>query len=129
MLNERENLGRWRLRVRAGALAFVFAAFSLLPWVHVLTPDLHAGHGCRGPATALSPGQHLPAMAAEAVGSADTCWVCQGLVTLLQHTDSVRDSAFIGDALSTSFFARAPHAPSIIRIDPASRSQAPPARA
>ena len=115
----RDNLGRWRLRLKAGALALVFSVFSLLPWAHVLTAGTHAENGC----------SHASGLTAESVEASDTCWVCQSLVSLLQFTESAGSAVFACVAPFTQFVARAPHAPVIVRIDPASRSQAPPARA
>ena len=119
MLNGRDNLGRWRFRLKAGALALVFSVFSLLPWAHVLTAGPHAESGC----------SHASGLTAESVEASDTCWVCQSLISLLHFTEPVGSTVFACVAPFTQFFARAPHALSIIRIDPASRSQAPPARA
>ena len=122
MQNGSENRGRsgwWRLRLKAGALALVFSVFSLLPWAHVLTAGTHAENGC----------SHASGLTAESVEASDTCWVCQSLVSLLQFTESAGSAVFACVAPFTQFVARAPHAPVIVRIDPASRSQAPPARA
>ena len=132
MLKERTIEGlskRWRLRLKAGALALLFAAFSLLPWMHVLTLGSSVGHRCCHQDSSTSPVNHSPAIAPEVADAPDTCWVCQSLVSLLQHADSARDTVFVSDASLTSFIARAPHAPSVAHIYPACRSQAPPARA
>jgi len=120
---------RWRLRLKAGALALIFSAFFLLPWMHVLTLGSSVGHRCCHQDSSTSPITHSPAIAQEVADSPDTCWVCQSLVSLLQHADSARDPLFVSDAPFSNFLARAPHAPGVAHIYPASRSQAPPARA
>ncbi|HNX35218.1 MAG TPA: hypothetical protein PKM57_11360 [Kiritimatiellia bacterium] len=121
---------RWRLRLKAGALALAFAFFSVLPWLHVITlDDTHAGHGCCHQAASAVPVGHLPVMDQEKANASDTCWICQSLVSLLQHNEPTVSPAFIGPSPSSSYMARAPHAPVIVQIYPASRSQAPPALA
>lgn len=119
---------RWRLRLKAGALALVFTSLSLLPWLHVLTLGAHSGHGCCHHATSGSSAGDAPALATTAMSASDTCWVCESLTSLLQHHERT-DAPVISDpAPSSAFVARAPHAPVILQFYPASRSQAPPAR-
>ena len=115
----------WRLRLTAAALMFAFAAITAVPWLHVLTADGHIGHTCC--AAAETPLTKSPAVAAPHVD--DACWVCQNIFALTQHT-------LAGDSFSldiahpaTPFFARAPQAPGTRTINPATRSQAPPANA
>ncbi len=120
---------RWRLRLKTGALALAFAAFSLLPWMHILTLGSSAGHGCRHQVSATSPFSHAPAIASGVVDESDTCWVCQSLVSLLQHNELTDSPVFAGLSLSSTYAARAPHAQVTVQIYPANRSQAPPVRA
>ncbi len=117
---------RWRLRLRAGVLAFAFAAITGAPWAHVLTADGHGGHACCG--AAATPLQ-TAAPAFAAVHADQTCWFCQNLFSLTHHTVAAAPFALTATASHTPFFARAPQAPVIRLIDPAARAQAPPARA
>ena len=120
---------RWRLRLKAGTLAFAFSFLSLLPWVHVLTLDARHGHGCCHHTAAEPPAGGTPAAIAEVAAPTDACWVCGSLASLL-HPNVLADAqALVPAALSSAYAARAPHAPSISHIYPASRSQAPPAQA
>ena len=119
---------RWRLRLKAGTLALAFAFYSLLPWFHVITSDAsHAGHGCCHQAASTVPVGPFPVMDQETAAAADTCWICQSLVSLLQHNEPAVSSAGVGPSPSSSYLARVPHAPVIVHIYPASRAQAPPA--
>ena len=120
---------RRRLRLKAGALALVFAFFSLLPWFHVMTPGSHDGHGGCHHAASESPTGDASVLVADVADASDTCWVCDSLASLL-HPNVLADApALIRPSLSTQYDARAPHAPAISQIYPASRSQAPPASA
>jgi hypothetical protein len=120
---------RWRLRLKAGALALVFAVLTLLPWAHVMTLVAHDGHGCCHHAASESPSGDAPALAAAVSDSPDACWVCDSL-TSLHHPGVLADApAFIQPTLFSAYVARAPHAPVFNPIYPASRSQAPPANA
>lgn len=131
MLKERVKEGlskRWRLRLTAGALALFFGAFSQLPWLHLLTLGSSAGHGCCHHVSAAAPVSHAPVMASGAAEASDSCWVCQSLVSLLQHNEPTDSASLAGPSLFSSYAARAPQAQVIAQIYPASRSQAPPAR-
>ncbi len=132
MLKERIKEGlskRWRLRLKAGALALSFAFLSLLPWLHVMTLGSHGGHGCCNRAASEAPAGNIPAMVADLAFSSDACWVCDSLASLL-HPNVLADAqTLIRPSLSSIYDARAPHAPVINHIYPASRSQAPPASA
>lgn len=119
----------WRLRVKAGALAVLFAVLSLAPWLHVMTSGGHAGHACCACAETSRPVGQASGFADEEAAPADSCWVCQSLGALLQHCEAGQRLACVGAEGATPFFARAPHAPALHSIDPATRSQAPPARA
>ena len=118
---------RRRLRLKAGALALSFAFLSLLPWFHVLTPDAQHGHACCHHAAAEPPAGDAPAMDLQRADASGTCWVCQSLASLLQHHERTDVPAFVWLSSSSPYVARAPHAPTLIHIYPASRSQAPPA--
>ena len=121
---------RWRLRLRAGALALVFAVYSLLPWFHVMTAGSdHAGHGCGYQVTSEATARGVPVLTVQATDAADSCWVCQSLISLLQHNARTEAAAFISFPPSSLYVARAPHAPVLLQIFPASRAQAPPAHA
>ncbi|MDD4017648.1 MAG: hypothetical protein PHV28_06855 [Kiritimatiellae bacterium] len=133
MLNEdekRSRAQRWRLRLKAGALALVFSVFSLLPWFHVMTAGTgHSGHGCCRQVTAESPARGVPAPALQDADASDSCWVCRGLISLLQHNERTGAAAFAVLSPASAYIPRAPHAPALVQIFPASRAQAPPARA
>lgn len=120
---------RWRLRLKAGALAFAFSFLSLLPWAHVLTLDARHGHGCCHHGSAEPTADGAPAAIAEVAATPDACWVCGSLASLLHSTVLSDAQALVRAAPSSDYAARAPHAPSVSHIDPASRSQAPPAQA
>jgi hypothetical protein len=120
---------RWRLRLKAGALALSFAFLSLLPWVHVMTLGAHGDHGCCRHAASDPPAGDAPALASAVKDSPDACWVCNSLASL-HHPNGLTDAqALARPSLSTLYDARAPHAPVFNHIYPASRSQAPPASA
>jgi hypothetical protein len=120
---------RWRLRLKAGALALSFAFLSLLPWVHVMTLGTHDGHGCCHHAASESPTGGIPALVADLAFSSDACWVCDSLASL-HHSNALTDAqTLIRPSLSSIYDARAPHEPVLNHIYPASRSQAPPASA
>lgn len=125
----RGSVRRWRLRVKAGALAALFAVLSLAPWLHVMTAGGHAGHACCTCAEEPLPVGQASGLADEEAAPADSCWVCQSLGALLQHSEASQMLASVGAEGVTPFFARATHVPVVKSIDPATRSQAPPARA
>jgi len=134
MLNTCENKSRskrWRLRLKAGALALVFSGFSLLPWFHMMTAGTgHAGHGGCCQVVSEEPIRGEPSVfTLQAVAASDTCWVCQSLASLLQHNERTGTAAFVGLSPASTYTARAPHATALLQIFPASRAQAPPARA
>jgi hypothetical protein len=119
----------WRLRLKAGALALSFAFLSLLPWAHVMTLGSHGGHTCCHHDDADPSTGDDPALVADLTLSSEVCWVCDSLASLL-HPNVLTDAqSLIRPTLFSIYFARAPHAPSISQIYPASRSQAPPASA
>ena len=121
---------RWHLRLKAGALALCFVFFSLLPWLHILTVDTHPGHGCcHHDAPDTTPAGPSPALTPEMPDAAEgSCWVCESLISLLQHSVQP-DATSAFNAVPSSFYvARAPQAPVTLQIYPSSRSQAPPAR-
>jgi len=118
----------WRLRLKAGALALFFAFLSLLPWAHVITLGSHSGHGCCHHATSETPAGDAPSMVPEVAASPDSCWVCDSLASLFHPNVQADSPAVAVPSLSSEYVARAPHAPLIAHIYPASRSQAPPAR-
>jgi len=120
-----------RLRLKAGTLALVFAVYALLPWLHVMTASSDpAGHGCCHPISSAASDRSAPvALAVQAADASDTCWVCQSLLSLLQHNARSEAATLISFPPSSSSVARAPHAPALLQIFPASRAQAPPARA
>jgi len=122
---------RWRLRLRAGALALAFAVYALLPWFHVMTAGTdHAGHGCCRQVTSEVPVRGAPvAIVVQTADASDTCWVCRSLASLLQHNDRTAVAAVISFSPSSSYVARAPHAPFSLQIYSANRAQAPPAHA
>ena len=121
---------RWRLRLKAGALALVFAVYSLLPWFHVMTAGSdHAGHGCGYQVTSEATVRDVPVLTVQAADAADSCWVCRSLISLLQHNARTEAATFISFPPSSSYVARAPHAPVLLQIFSANRAQAPPARA
>ena len=122
---------RRSLRLKAGALALVFAVYSLLPWFHVMTAGTdHAGHGCCRQVTSEVPVRGAPAaIALQAADTVDSCWVCQSLISLLQHNDRTDSAALINVPLSSTYVARASHAPVSLQVFPANRAQAPPVRA
>ena len=132
MLKERiiEGLSKsWRLRLKAGALALAFAFLSLLPWVHVMTLGSHGGHSCGHHAASETPTGDAPALASAVTDASAACWVCESIATL-HHPNVLTDApALARPSLSSIFNARAPHAPVLNHIYPASRSQAPPASA
>ena len=121
---------RWRLRLRAGALALVFSVYSLLPWFHVMTAGSdHAGHGCGYQVTSEATVRGVPVLTVQAADAADSCWVCQSLISLLQHNVRTGVAAFVGLSPASTYIAHAPHAPVLLQIFSANRAQAPPARA
>jgi len=122
---------RWRLRLKAGALALCFVFFALLPWLHILTVDTHAGHGCcHHAAPDAPPASPSPALTPETPDAAeDSCWVCESLASLLQHGEQSDATSALNAAPSPFYVARAPQAPVTLQIYPSSRSQAPPAQA
>jgi len=122
---------RWRLRLKAGALALVFAVYALLPWFHVMTAGSdHAGHGCGCQVASEDAVRGAPAaLAVQAADTADSCWVCQSLISLLQHNDRTDAAALIRVPLLSTYVARASHAPVALQIFPAHRAQAPPVHA
>jgi len=132
MLKERVKEGistRWRLRLKAGALALSFAFLSLLPWAHVMTLGWHGDHSCCHHAASEPPTGNAPALASAVTDASAACWVCDSLASL-HHPNVLTDAqALIRPSLSTIYVARAPHAPVFNHIYPASRSQAPPASA
>jgi hypothetical protein len=119
----------WRHRLRAGALAALFAGLAFLPWAHVLTLDGHDGHSgsCRDAhaAEAASVPGAFPLLLG--AGADDVCWVCGGLASLF-HPDA---PAAVAKAVHRpdvpGYAARAPRAPVCTIVYPANRSQAPPA--
>lgn len=117
----------WRLRLRAGALALLFAALSALPWLHVLTETGHADHVCRAPAGQTAPLGHTPVVTGVEAAAGDACWVCQSMLVLLQHSAASRVTLDLCAAETAAFVAHAPQAPVFLFINPATRSQAPPA--
>ena len=120
---------RWRLRLKAGALALFFAFLSLLPWAHVMTQGSHGGHGCCHAAAEDSPTGNTPDMVADEANAPDACWVCDSLVSL-HHPAVLADLPAVASTFFSSvYFAREPQAPAHLNIYPASRSQAPPANA
>ena len=120
---------RWRLRLKAGALALSFAFLSLLPWFHVMTLGSHGGHGCcHHDASKPSTGD-VPALASAVTDASAACWVCDSLASLLHPNVQADSPAVAVPSLSSEYVARAPHAPVLNHIYPASRSQAPPASA
>jgi hypothetical protein len=120
---------RWRLRLKAGALALSFVFLSLLPWFHVMTLGSHGGHVCGHHDTSAPSTGDAPALASAVADAPDACWVCDSLASLL-HPNVLADAqTLIRPSLSSIYDARAPHAPVISQIYPASRSQAPPASA
>ena len=120
---------RWRLRLKAGALALFFAFLSLLPWAHVLTLGAHGGHGCCHAAAAEVPPGDAPEMAADDANALDACWVCDSLASLHHPTVLADLPAVVPTFFSSAYFASVPQAPAHLNIYPASRSQAPPANA
>lgn len=120
---------RWHLRLKAGTLALSFAFLSLLPWFHVMTLGSHGGHGCcHHDASAPSTG-NAPALASAVADAPDACWVCDSLASL-HHPNVLTDATALARlSFSSIYDARAPHAPVLNHIYPASRSQAPPASA
>jgi len=130
MLNgtDKQSLSkRWRLRLKAGALVLIFAFLSLLPWVHVMIPGLHGGHGGCHHAASESPTGDAPALVADLAGAADTCWVCTSLPSLLSHADA--QPSFLKPAVrpDTLFCFAAPLARITVCRILSNRSQAPPA--
>lgn len=120
---------RWRLRLKAGALALFFAFLSLVPWVHVMTLGSHGGHCCGHAAAENSPTGDVPDLVADDANAPDACWVCDSLASL-HHPAILSDlPAIVPSFLSSAYFARAPQAIAYLNIYPASRSQAPPANA
>ena len=120
---------RWRLRLQAGALALSFAFLSLLPWFHVMTLGSHGVHGCCHHAASEPPSGDAPALASDLADSPAACWVCDSLASLF-HANVLTDvPALVHPSLSSIYLARAPQAPALNHIYPASRSQAPPASA
>mgnify|MGYP001769580976 CR=1 FL=1 len=120
---------RWRLRLKAGALALSFAFLSLLPWLHVMTLGSHGGHGCcHHDASKPSTGD-VPALASAVTDASAACWVCDSLASLF-HANVLTDvPALVHPSHFSVYLAHAPHAPVLNHIYPASRSQAPPASA
>jgi hypothetical protein len=120
---------RWRLRLKAGALALSFAFLTLLPWFHLMTLGSHGGHGCGHHDTSAPSTGDAPALASAVADAPDACWVCDSIASL-HHPNVLTDAqALIRPSLSSIYDARAPHAPVLNHIYPASRSQAPPASA
>jgi len=118
--------GLWLVRLRAGALALLFAALTLLPWLHIITADGHPGHTCCG-VVCCSPAGSAPVVTSAGLGSENSCWICQNLCVLLQHTVASGGMPELHVTEKTVFVAHAPQAPVIRFVDPATRSQAPPA--
>ena len=120
---------RWRLRLKAGALALYFAFLSLLPCFHVMTLGSHGGHGCCHHAASEPTAGDAPALASAVADAPDACWVCDSLASL-HHPNVLTDvPALVHPSHFSVYLAHAPHAPVLNHIYPASRSQAPPARA
>ncbi len=120
---------RWRLRLKAGALALVFAFLTLLPWAHVIALGGHGGHACCHHDVSELPAGDAPSLASSAAAVCDSCWVCDSLASL-HHPTVLADRPSLAQAFfSSAFFARPLRAPSHLNIYPASRSQAPPVRA
>ena len=120
---------RWRLRLKAGALALYFAFLSLLPWFHVMTLGSHGGHGCCHHAASEPTAGDAPALASAVADAPDACWVCDSLASLF-HANVLTDvPALVHPSHFSVYLAHAPHAPVLNHIYPASRSQAPPASA
>lgn len=120
---------RWRLRMKAGALALFFAFLTLLPWAHVITLGGQSGHACCHHDVSGLPAGDAPILASSAAAACDSCWVCDSLASL-HHPTVLADLLPLAQAFfSSAFFARPPQAPSYLNIYPASRSQAPPVRA
>lgn len=115
-----------KLRLKAGALASAFLALTLLPWLHIFTAGEHAGHaGCAALHRLPVSSDSAPTLAlADAV---DSCWICQSLFALLQHSAASGTPQDVCVAAKTPFVAHAPQAFVIRFVDPATRSQAPPA--
>ena len=120
---------RWRLRLKAGALALSFVFLSLLPWLHVMTLGSHGGHGCCHHAASEPSAGDAPALASAVADAPDACWVCDSLASLHHPTFLTDAQTLVRPSLSSIYDARAPHAPVLNHIYPASRSQAPPASA
>jgi hypothetical protein len=120
---------RWRLRLKAGALALSFVFLSLLPWAHVMTLGSQDGHGCCHHAAAEAQAGDIPALVSAVTDTSAACWVCDSLASLL-HPNVLTDAQnLVRPSLSSIYDARATNAPMISQIYPASRSQAPPASA
>lgn len=120
---------RWRFRLKAGALALVFAFLTLLPWAHVITLGSHGGHACCHHDVSELPAEDAPSFASAASAACDSCWVCDSLASLHHPTVLAAPPSLAQAFFPSAFFARPPQAPAHLNIYPASRSQAPPVRA
>lgn len=111
-------------------LVFCFSFFTLFPWVHVLTARGHEGHACceqaEGSASPCADG--AAGFAQQSEEPSEACWICQGLMALLQPAEAEHAPSSISIPPQTQSVARAPQAPVWNHIYAASRSQAPPAR-
>ena len=102
---------RWRLRLKAGALALSFAFLSLLPWLHVMTLGSHGGHGCcHHDASKPSTGD-VPALASAVTDASAACWVCDSLASLHHPTILTELPAVVSTFFSSVYFACVPQAP------------------
>jgi len=120
---------RKRLRLTAGTLALAFAFLTLLPWAHVFTQGDHGGHRCCNHAAFEQAACAVPALASEDAESPDACWVCGNVDSLFHANVLTGAPCLVRASLSSASAPRAPQAPEASRpVDPACRSQAPPAR-
>jgi len=114
--------------MRAAFLALLFAGLSALPWLHVWTATGRAAHACCHHAAGSGSGP-AGAMLNEETQGPEVCWVCESLVSLLQHAQSdLASLRVVAEAAATIYF-RAPQAPACPFKLTANRSQAPPAAA
>ncbi len=124
-----------RCRVRAAALALLFAATALLPWLHLLGLAGHEGHRCCDHGHAASgtarqertPGDLPELLDSRGPADAEVCGLCQILAKLAPYegAEAACRCAFAAQAHEAP--ARWTEAPALRTLGRANRAQAPPA--
>lgn len=118
----------WRpRRIGAALFALIFSALSLLPWLHVLTSHGSKEHAACCHHACHAHGEEPTAVGAQTEKHPGSCWLCDGLATLLHHADVSEGVKTACISAATLFCARIPTSQAGSHIYPANRAQAPPA--